>query len=252
MVGHPPHSLIKRLQAELPHDAPFDLDDLRRLDVPRQAASHYAKTGWLIRVGHGVYALPGATLTPHGMVKLLQRRLDGLHIGGRTALGMHGVRHTLAIRERMVLWGDVRHALPEWFTSRQPARYVSARLFEWPDGELDERTVTTPPDVSEGLRVSAPERAALEMLYEVGTNEDLEEARRIFEGLRNVRTQVVGRLLSCCTSVKAVRLFLTWARESELLDVDALLDRHQPRVGSSRRWVQRLKDGTLLTLKPHG
>ncbi len=246
------HSLIKRLHAELPRNTPFDLDALRRLGVPKQAASHYAKEGWLVRVGHGVYAFPGDTLTPHGMVTLLQNRVEGLHVGGKTALGLQGVRHNLASRERMVLWGDVRHTLPEWFTSRQPARYVSAKLFDWPDREFPQRTTTTPPGVSEGLRVSTPERAALEMLYEVGTNETLEESRQVFEGLRNVRKDVAGGLLSCCTSVKAVRLFLTWARETKLLDVDALLERHAPRVGSSRRWVQRLNDGTLLTLNPHG
>jgi hypothetical protein len=52
--------------------------------------------------------------------------------------------------------------------------------------------------------------------------------------------------------VKAVRLFLTWARETNLLDVDALLERYPVRTGSDRRWMSRLDDGTLLSLKPHG
>jgi hypothetical protein len=52
--------------------------------------------------------------------------------------------------------------------------------------------------------------------------------------------------------VKAVRLFLSWARETNLLDVDALLERYPVRTGSDRRWMSRLDDGTLLSLKPHG
>jgi len=74
----------------------------------------------------------------------------------------------------------------------------------------------------------------------------------VFEGLRNFRTEMVGELLSRCANVKAVRLFLTWSREMELVDVDALRERFDLRVGSASRWVNRLPDGTLLLLKPYG
>jgi hypothetical protein len=59
-------------------------------------------------------------------------------------------------------------------------------------------------------------------------------------------------LLASCTSVKTVRLFLTWTRESGLLDVDDLRARYPLRTGSDKRWMSRMPDGTLLTLKPHG
>ena len=47
----------------------------------------------------------------------------------------------------------------------------------------------------EGLRVSVPERAVLELLYDVGTHQGLEEARHLFEGLTNPRKDMLGRLL---------------------------------------------------------
>src|SRR3546814_17577209 len=77
-------------------------------------------------------------------------------------------------------------------------------------------------------------RAILELLYEAGVKQSLEEARNIFDGLRSPRKDLLGQLLSCCTSVKAVRLFLTWARETSLVDVDALLERRseERRVGN--------------------
>ena len=246
------HSLIKRLQMELPRGAPFDTAALQKLGISAKSASHYAKEGWLVRIGHGVYAFPKDELSPHGMVKLLQSRVEGLHIGGKSALALHGVRHNLSTREQLVLWGDARHALPQWLTSRQPARYVSAKLFEWPNEKLSMLTLTTPPGITEGLSVSSPERGALEMLYDVGKNESLEEARNIFDGLGTMRKDVAGRILSCCTSVKAVRLFLTWARETDVLDVDTLRESYPLQVGSSHRWMHRLKDGTLLSLKPYG
>jgi hypothetical protein len=49
--------------------------------------------------------------------------------------------------------------------------------------------------------------------------------------------------------VKTIRLFLTWARETGVVDVDHLLRSHKIHTGSKSRWITRLKDGTLLTLK---
>ena len=77
-------------------------------------------------------------------------------------------------------------------------------------------------------------------------------AINLFDGLRSPRKDLLGQLLSCCASVKAVRLFLTWARETSLVDVDALLEQYPVRTGSNTRWMSRLDDGTLLSLRPHG
>lgn len=251
-MGNSQQSLIKRVQTELPRGVPFDLDVLERLGVSAKLAAYYAESGWLTRLGQGVYAFPSEDLNAHGAVKLLQSRVAGLHVAAKSALALQGVRHNLAPREQLVLWGDVRFALPNWFKSRFPARYAAAQLFDWPDEDTPTQSLTTPPGVTEGLRVSVPERAVLEMLYEVGTHQGLEEARNLFDGLRNLRKDTLEQLLLRCTSVKVVRLFLTWARETKVVDVDALLKRHALPVGSDRRWISRLKDGTLLTLKPYG
>lgn len=246
------HNLIKRLLVGIPRGAPFDIATLKRLGITSQAASHYAKEGWLVRIGHGVYAFPNDELTPHGMVKLLQNKIKGLHIGGKSALALQGVRHNLRTREQMVLWGDSRCVLPHWFTSQQPARYVSAKLFTWTDKELSKLTLTTPPGLSKDLLVSSPERSTMELLFDVGKTESLEESRNIFDGLSNLRRDVTGRLLACCSSVKTVRLFLAWARETQIVDVDALREMYPLQVGSQKRWIHRLNDGTLLSLKPYG
>lgn len=251
-MGTQKQSLIKRVQTELPRGMPFDIDVLQRLGVSAKLAAYYAESGWLTRVGQGVYAFPNDELNPHGAIKLLQERVAGLHVAAKSALALQGVRHNLAPRESLVLWGDVRFTLPDWFTSRFRARYAAARLFEWPNADMPVRTVTTPVGVTPGLRVSVPERAVLEMLYEVGTHQGLEEARNVFDGLRNLRKDMLGELLARCTSVKTVRLFLTWARETKLVEVDELLQRHALPTGSDKRWISRLKDGTLLTLKAHG
>ena len=252
MDGNSRHQVIKRLQAGLSRGAPFDLATLSQFGVSPQLAAHYADGGWLVRLAHGVYAFPNDEFGVYGALKFLQQRVPGLHVGGKSALALQGVRHNLGSRETLVLWGDGRFALPAWFTSRFPARYVHARLFDWPDTALASKTLTTPPGLPEDLRVAASERAVLELLYEAGVKQSLEEARNIFDGLRSPRKDLLGQLLSCCVSVKAVRLFLTWARETSLVDVDALLEQYPVRTGSNTRWMSRLDDGTLLSLRPHG
>ena len=53
-------------------------------------------------------------------------------------------------------------------------------------------------------------------------------------------------------NVRTVRLFLAWAQDGGLLDVEDLRARYPLRTGSDKRWMSRMPDGTLLTLKPHG
>jgi len=246
------YHLLNRLQTELPRGAPFDLTTLAALGISPTLAAHYVQGGWLIRLAQGVYAFPNDAFDVSGALRFLQQRVAGLHIGGRSALARQGVRHNLHQQETLILWGEARVSLPDWFTDRFPARYVSARLFDWPDDELAPKTLHTPPGQPDGVLMSVPERAVLELLYEAGTRQSLEEARNLFDGLRSPRTALLGQLLACCTSVKAVRLFLTWARESAVVDVDTLLAQYSVRTGSDKRWMSRLADGTLLSLKPHG
>jgi len=228
------------------------MSDLAKRGMDAKSASFHSHSGWLVRVGHGVYALPGEEVTSLAATRLLQRHVDGLHVGGKSALALHGVRHNLSTRETLALWADQRFVLPKWFATRFPSRARFTPIFGAPDPALNRLTISTPPGVLEKLRVSTPERAVLEMLYDAGVHETLDEARSIFEGLRNPRIQVVGRLLSACTSVKAVRLFLMWSRETGLVDVDDLRTRFTLQVGSASRWVSRMPDGTLLLLKPYG
>ena len=246
------HDLIKGLQATLPRGMPFDLDTLQRHGVSPQLAAKYVNSGWLIRLGHGVYAFAGDSLELHPTLCFLQNRVSGLHVAGKSALAMQGVRHNLMSREKTVLWGDTRFSLPEWLTSRFPAHYVSAVLFQWPDSSWREKTLTTPPEATAGLRVSVPERALLELLYEVGTHQGLEEAYNLFSGIRNLRLNTLGPLLEACTSIKTTRLLLTWGRETGVINVEWLQQQYRLPTGSNKRWIRHLDDGSLLSLKPHG
>jgi hypothetical protein len=236
---------IKSL-ASLPRGAPLDVALLKELGVSSALASHYVRSGWLVRLGRGVFMFPNDTLQVGPSVKFLARRLHGLHVGGKTALAWRGVRHNVGPRERLSLWGELRWSLPPWFTGRFPARYVARKLF---DSTLPAGFgLQTLPETPDGPAVSGPERALLELLSEVGAKQGREEARNIMEGVRSPRLDVLGRLLKHCPSVKVVRLCLQWAEE---LNLDWAADARKLAGPRGRgRWVQKLSDGTTLILKP--
>jgi hypothetical protein len=75
----------------------------------------------------------------------------------------------------------------------------------------------------------------LELPYDVGTRQSREEARNLLDGLRNLRADLLGRLLTCRSSVKTVRLFLAWARESKVVGTQSIQQNYTLPVGSDKR-----------------
>jgi hypothetical protein len=67
--------------------------------------------------------------------------------------------------------------------------------------------------LSNALRVSAPKRALLELLSEVGVRQPLQEAREPMESSYGLRADVLCELLKRSTNVKTVRLCLQLGRE---------------------------------------
>jgi len=104
------------------------------------------------------------------------------------------------------------------------------------------------PEAPDGVLVSVPERALLEMLSEVGVHQGIEEARNIMEGARSLRPEVLATLLRNCRRVKVVRLCVSWAEELDLQWAVAAKKTAQNQLGHGR-WTNRLKDGTILVLK---
>jgi hypothetical protein len=179
-------------------------------------------------------------------LKFLSRRMPGFHVGGKTALAWRGVRHNLPVREPLSLWGDGKAGLPEWFHERFPSRYTTRNAFA---PKLPKNFgLQSLPEVPDGVLVSVPERALLEMLSEVGVHQEIEEARNIMEGARALRPEVLATLLKNCHRVKVVRLCVSWAEELNLSWAAGAKTAAVKRLGHGR-WSHRLKDGTFLVLK---
>ena len=225
---------------------PLTSEDLAAQGISADLAVHYVRAGWLFRLARGVYCRPNDTLELNSSLLLLQRAIGGLHVGGKSALDWYGVRHYVSQQPVLNLYGWTAARLPSWFTERFPAEYHRKRLFDEPSadpihaGPFEKRNGAP--------RVSAPERALLEVFSEVGVRQPLQEARELAESAYSLRADVLRDLLQRCSSVKTVRMCLQYGRELGL-PWAAKLDPTQLPTGSARAWVSRSVDG-LLILKP--
>ena len=167
--------------------------DLAALDISADLAVHYVRAGWLTRLTRGVFCRPSDTLALHPSLVLLQRRFEGLHVGGKSALDWYGQRQYVAQQPVLQLYGWAAGHLPDWFTERFAAEYHRKRLFdEQPSALLH----VGPFEKRDGApQVSAPERALLELLSDVGVRQTLQEARELVEGAYSLRADVLRELL---------------------------------------------------------
>lgn len=241
------HNLIRNLQTTFPRGTPFDHRQLAEVGVSSALAHHYLKSGWLARLGRGVFMFPNDTLHREDCLQFLSRRMPGFHVGGKTALAWRGVRHNLPVQEPLSLLGAGKASLPAWFQERFPSRYTARNPFS--DGLPEDFGLQPLPETPDGVLVSVPERALLEMLSEVGVHQGIEEARNIMEGTRSLRPEVLATLLKHCQRVKVERLCVGWSEELNLPWAAGAREAVGTRLGRSR-WTARLKDGTLLILKP--
>lgn len=205
---------LKRLMTGLTSGAPIDTTDLATLDISTDLAAYYVREGWLARLAHGVYLKAGDTLALRPTLVFLQRRIVALHVGGKSALDWHGIRHYVMQQPVLQLYGWNATQLPTWFVERFPAQYRRKRLFD----ESPDRLLHAGPFEKQSTApcVSSPERAFLEMLSEVGLRQSLSEARELAESTYTFRAKVMDELLQRCTSGKTGRLAYGLGRELAL------------------------------------
>jgi hypothetical protein len=237
---------LKKLYSNLAAGTPVSSEDLTSWGISADLAVYYVRAGWLGRLARGVYSRPNEPLVLNRALLYLERRVDGLHVGGKSALGWYNIRHYLPQLETLHLYGWTTAQLPAWFVERFPAEYHRKRLFKEKPNAL--RHVTPFENRAGNPKVSEPERALLELLSEVGVCQPLLEARELMESTYSLRADVLRRLLKSCTSVKTVRLCLQLGKELSL-PWAAKLDPKGLPTGSGRAWVSRTADG-LMVLKP--
>jgi len=229
-------SKINQLLQQWPPGNVATLRWLTSLGVDRRLADKYVQSGWLERLGHGVYKRASAIVDWVGAVHALQTQLaPAVHPGGITAIELRGYTHYVSFGARaVVLFGNPGTKLPAWFEAQtwsRPVMLVTTGVF----GSTENTTSTLRVDEVD-LEVATLERAALEMMYLVPKRQSYEEAYQVMESLTSLRPKAVQHLLECCTSVKTKRLFMhaaeranhSWLKHLDLSKVD---------FGSGRRTI---------------
>jgi hypothetical protein len=203
---------------------------LEKHRVYQQLVHEYEKSSWVRRVGQGAYSKAGDKVEWTGALYAIQEQLKlPIHVGGKTALQMQGYAHFLPMGKGTVvsLFGLPNVKLPTWFKQYRwgiKVRYTTTNLFA--DGA--DQGLTKKDMGPYWIKVSAPERAIMEVLYGVPLVDSYEEARLLMEGLTTLRPRVAQGLLEKCASVKVKRLFMVlaesckhaWLQKLELSKID--------------------------------
>jgi len=237
-----------------------DSDWLGRHGFARSSIHDYVRQGWLERLAPRVYRRPaGRRQDDSGQpdpavpvrwelaVVSAQALVDNpFHVGGATALDLLGFSHFLDLGRKMqVRLYDPARTAPAWLT-RLPLdvelAIVRRKLFaedrlglEWRRIDLGSGRVGAAAEEpvrqelwDQFLFMATAERAAIELLEDVGVDVGFRSADHLFEGLANLRPGLLMRLLVRCTSVKAKRLFFfyadrhghAWAKRLDRDDID--------------------------------
>jgi hypothetical protein len=241
-----PRSKINQLLKKWPSGVVAVLPWLEKQGAYQQLMHEYEKTAWVRRIGQGAYAREGDKVEWTGGLYALQEQLGlPIHAGGKTALSVQGYAHFLPMGQgiTVTLFGLPNVKLPRWFKQYRwgvKLRYTTTNLFM----SQHKQSFTQKDMGSYAVRVSTPERAMMEVLYEVPKRESYEEAKLLMEGLTTLRPRLVQAMLEDCTSVKGKRLFMVLAESCKHAWVKKL-DLSQVEFGKGKRML--VKGGRLDT-----
>jgi hypothetical protein len=207
---------INRLITRWITSVPAAVSYLGGLGFSRDLLVRYKNSGWLEPFGRGAYIRAGDKVDWLGALHALQAQLVlPVHAGGKTALELKGYSQYLKAKlDKVFLYGPRGMILPAWFTDdRLNVRFIMTRTNLFPLDYEEGFTEIKERDFS--VRISSPERAAMEMLHLVPNKVGFDEARLIIGNLIALRPDVVQGLLAKCRSIKVKRLFLYMAESHE-------------------------------------
>ena len=213
----------------------------------RSLRPHYVAAGWLEQPSRGVYKRPGGKLVWQQVVISLQTLMGRcLHVGGRTALDLHGFTHYVPVDGPVDIHLYGQRSLPGW-TGKLP---LDTRFIFHKADTLFEASMSDDADTVFGvthlpwgspertLVLSTPERAVLEMLADVPQRETFHQADMLMAGLATLSPRRLQVLLEGCRSVKVKRLFL-WFAERHGFRFMNRIDRKPIDLGHGKRLLAK-------------
>ncbi len=189
---------------------------LEKQGISSKLAWWYVRSGLLERVGMKAYKKPGDNIPWAGAVTALQNQMHlPLHVGGKTALQVLGRAHFIPLQgvKQVQLFADLNTRMPSWLGKQLLKinfKIHKTSLFSNSDKMLG---IIEKPVDGIMIKISSPERAAMEIVYLYPKFESLEEVMLLIENLGQLRPSVVQSMLEKCNSIKVKRLFLFLAEK---------------------------------------
>jgi len=190
---------------------------LENQGVSPKLAWWYVHTGLLERLGNKAYKKTGDKITWAGTLYSLQKQLlIPVHVGAKTALNLWGLSHFIPITglTKLMLFTPSGQNMPTWLKeiNLQGVKFdlFKSKLFK---KNADSFSIIEKSIDGIDVRLSCPERAAMEMLYLCPKHQGFNEAALIMENLGQLRPGVTELLLEACNSIKVKRLFLYFSEK---------------------------------------
>jgi len=220
---------LKKLLSEWPPGAIYTQVYLTSRGYSGNLVKAYRRNHWIESIGTGAYRRFNDQIDWIGGLYAIQNQLKmPIHAGGKTALELQGYSHYARNENSSVfLFGPNGKKPPKWFMS-----------YDWGVKIIYKSTGVLPFNLKESfteyrhhqleVRISAPERAIMEILYLVPLLQGFDEAFKLMEMLTSLRPGLLQKLLEGCQSYKVKRLFLymaekisyPWFRQLELRHID--------------------------------
>ena len=231
--------------------------------------TQYQQNSWISSIGHDAKVRPNDKVDWTGGLYAIQEQLHLLvHAGGKTALQLQGYAHFLPMitdpkgegladgtgfgggsasgagtalgtgsgkQIFMTLFSAPGIRLPLWFLKHDwhvKVYHAMTKMLPY----KEDLGLTQKEIGAYSIKLSAPERAMMEVLYLVPQVESYEEAKLLMEGLSTLRPELVQALLKNCRSVKVKRLFMHLAELCNLPWVKKL-DTKKVNFGKGKRVV---------------
>jgi len=189
------------------NNTPIFLEYAQKMGYTKQLFYKYVKSGWLEKLGQGVYKKSNEQLYPMRIIWAAQNHLrkKQIYVSLHSALNEAGIVHNIRYKAQLQVCMFSPYFKNRWLLNHPDLKWYKMNLFSEPELHI----ITN----DNGLRLATPERAMLELISLLPKEADYEEVCNLMIISTTFRAKVLQELLEKCTDQKTTRLFLYIAKK---------------------------------------
>lgn len=226
---------LNRILQKIPYGTVVTASWLKKQGISGSLQHAYKKNEWLKSFETGAYIKLNDTVEMDGAIYALQNLLGlNFHVGGVSALSIHGINHNLSFNRKTFIFGQGGEKLPRWFKAKyeKDIDVTKTNFLPLKIGmeNLDKKDFT--------IKISTNERAILEAIYLAPNQNSLNEIYQLLEIMSTLKPKLMQELLESCSNIKVKRVFLYMAEKLNYpwfkkLDISKI------NLGSGKRVIEK-------------